>query len=215
MALPAMAADTPQMLPAGDHAAWQAIGRVNLAGYKSRRSCTGTLIAPDLVLTAAHCVTRNDGSPLPVGDMRFVAGWFRGEHAGVAHVDRVTYPEEWTRGLQSGKAWPAVDIAFLHLVTQFDAVEPLPVQNADTRDALRILGYRWDRPHALSDSGTCPFNISGGTGITPCQVTFGTSGAPVLQHAGGNWHVIGTVSATGRGQTYFAPWGALDLPDSD
>ena len=34
---------------------WQAVGRLNIgrAGF-----CTGTLVAPDLVLTAAHCLTK-------------------------------------------------------------------------------------------------------------------------------------------------------------
>ncbi len=47
---------------------WNAIGRINIGGYRRRSNCTGTLIAPNAVLTAAHCI-RNPRSgktePLP------------------------------------------------------------------------------------------------------------------------------------------------------
>ena len=70
-----------------------------------------------------------------------------------------------------------------------------------------MLGYRWDRPHALSDSGTCPHrNVAPGTRSTTCPATFGTSGAPVLQQHDGAWRVVGIVSAVGDGRTYFATW---------
>jgi hypothetical protein len=67
-------ASEPVMLAPERHADWQAIGRLNRAGYKSRRMCTATLVAPDLVLSAAHCVVRSGGEPIPPGELRFVAG---------------------------------------------------------------------------------------------------------------------------------------------
>jgi protease YdgD len=35
---------------------WDAGGQVNVAGYRTRIQCTGTLVAPKIVVTAAHCV---------------------------------------------------------------------------------------------------------------------------------------------------------------
>ena len=35
---------------------WDAIGQVNVSGHRMTTRCTGTLVAPNLVVTAAHCV---------------------------------------------------------------------------------------------------------------------------------------------------------------
>src|SRR5215470_6115213 len=37
-------------------APWDAVGQVNVAGFRTRILCTGTLVAPKIVVTAAHCV---------------------------------------------------------------------------------------------------------------------------------------------------------------
>mgnify|MGYP006267129941 FL=1 len=205
--MPAAADDRPGMLPAEGHAAWQAIGRLNAAGYDRRRLCTATLIAPDEVLSAAHCVRQAGGRPVRMQDLRFVAGWFRGERAAVARISAVAVAPTWTGG-QGGRGPLGDDVAILTLSAPL-SIAPLPLAPPRAGEPVRILGYRADRPHALSDSGTCPHGRAAeGTRATPCQATFGTSGAPVLQDRDGTWHVVGVVSAIGGGQTYFAPWRA-------
>src|SRR5262245_7040256 len=37
-------------------APWGAIGQINVTGYRRISKCTGSLIATNLVITAAHCV---------------------------------------------------------------------------------------------------------------------------------------------------------------
>ena len=73
---------------------WQAVGRLNLG---ARGFCTGALIAPDLVLTAAHCLYDKDtGARIDDRDIEFLAGWrngraeaYRGVRTSVPHPDYI------------------------------------------------------------------------------------------------------------------------------
>ena len=53
---------------------WDAIGQVNIGGLRFTGQCTGTLVAPDIVLTAAHCVMDPwRKTPFPLHDIHFLA----------------------------------------------------------------------------------------------------------------------------------------------
>ena len=54
---------------------WLAVGQVNIRGYRTKGLCTGTLVAPDIVITAAHCVIDPwKLVPYPLKDIHFLAG---------------------------------------------------------------------------------------------------------------------------------------------
>jgi protease YdgD len=74
--------DSPSGLIGEDHwvrvddqgAPWDAVGQVNVAGYRKVIRCTGTMVAPDLVLTAAHCVMNPwSKKPFPLDAIHFLA----------------------------------------------------------------------------------------------------------------------------------------------
>jgi V8-like Glu-specific endopeptidase len=196
------------VLPAQDHAAWQAVGRVNAAGYRKREMCTGTLIAPDKVLTAAHCVAGIDGLGPLAHDFTFVAGWLRG-----TAVDSVAGTSIWVhpRAYSEGQLDMRFDVAVLTLERPAK-VAPLPLVATDTSAPYGILGYSVRRPHMLGAAFDCQGHIASAILRLNCAVTPGNSGGPVLAQNGSDWAVAAVISAMGQSGALAVPVSRLQSP---
>ncbi len=141
--------------------------------------CTGVLVAPDLVLTAAHClVTRNQTIARPES-LRFLLGYRLGEFAAAAQVVQIRTGE----GFDPVRRGPTVaDWALLRLAAPL-AAQPLPLWEASLSAGQRVMlaGYQQDRPEVLlADTGCELLGREAGLLRHSCSATRGASGAPLL-----------------------------------
>ncbi|WP_116131845.1 serine protease [Tropicimonas sp. IMCC34043] len=208
LALPAIAQD-PRILPEAEQSQWNAVGRVNVAGLKTTTMCSGTLIAADLVLTAAHCLYRGTRPARPE-DVHFVAGWRSGAYAAHRVATELMVDPRHDPALPPLAALAPRDIAFLRLAAPIPDTEVAPMALAalpDPAPPLVIVGYRRDRPHALSRQAPCAvvYREPDQIGLD-CAVIPGSSGAPVLWLSPQGWRVVALVSASVAGA---GPVGAL------
>jgi trypsin len=168
--------------------------------------CSGTLIAPDVVLTAGHCA-EIDPKAVLVGSVDY--GVPGGQLVAIASV--TAYPD-WQH---------AYDVAVITLAEPIAGVVPRAIaMSCELPGELRVIGFglrdpggsgassalatamvRIDDPECTSDPACDPAIapggelVAGGAGATAC---FGDSGGPLL--AGGA--LVGVVSrATGEAST--------------
>ncbi len=194
-AAPAQDRARPTLLADADHLHWRAIGRVNQGGFRDRGACTGALVAPDLVLTAAHCVSHRRTGPVAPGKLQFVAGWLKGDFA--AH--RTGAALIFAGGADAPSGGLDDDMALIRLSEPIPKAQITPLPLADLQTAeppLTLLGYRRDRPHALSHQPDChPLGRDGPLLSLSCPVVAGTSGAPVLTLVDGRWQIVAVMVA--------------------
>ena len=202
MAVPALGEEGLRALRSrGDLIGWEAVGRVELVG---KGYCTGALIATDLVLTAAHCVYDAQGKPIPPERIRFQAGYVAGSSLVERGVDRVVAEEGFVPAPDGRIAMKMMrhDIALLRLDFPISVSEANPFALYDSPqpgDRVSVLSYGKGRSEHLSWQRECKI-LARGRGLMSfdCNITYGSSGAPVFARYGNRVRILSLVSAMGQ-----------------
>lgn len=176
---------------------WNAVGKLLMGdtGF-----CTGALIAPDLVLTAAHCLyDRKTGARTPDDLITFQAGWrngraeaYRGVRRAVAHPDY----------LYSGAGEldrVAFDLALIELDQPILLPQLAPYATdirPGTGSAVSVVSYAKDRSDVPSiEEGCAVLAADAEALVLTCDIDFGSSGAPVFALRDGQVRVVSVISA--------------------
>ncbi len=184
---------------AGEEAA---IGRLNTAGYRTTEMCTASLVAPALILTAAHCVTRpEDGYLKRLTDMVFVAGWDGDGHTGASRIKAVhVHPQAYVGGRFDLRH----DIALAELTEPLTPA-PLAFGNGTLPGPLTLMGYMRSRPHRLTVTPYCYGEPASSLWRIGCRVEPGQSGGPVVAGEGTARRVVAVIVAVTEEQAIAVP----------
>ena len=185
---------------------WGSVGQVNVAGYRRRVECTGSLIAANVVLTAAHCVMDPiNRKPFPVDEIHFLAGVRGSKWLGHSTAKCLHFPADYDFGAQSFSK----DFALITLNDGFNDVAPSDLDRTDAAGpniSLIYAAYPADRRYVLTAQFGCHLiTQTQSFWLTDCDARPASSGGPVFIQRNDGLKLAAIMVATG-------PSGSVAVP---
>lgn len=194
---PGLTADEPPPLPLSA-VGWLGHGGGPDAG---RANCTGVLIAPDMVITADHCLTKGkDGTPADPRTLTFIAGLSGNDSAAKRRGTEIWLAPAFPPGIA---ARPFGDLGLLRLESPIagDVARPVtvPPRGVQPGERLTVIGYpRADQTHAsLLPACTVTHHAPPVVGLD-CAAVSGFSGGAALALRDGEWTLGAVIVARAR-----------------
>ncbi len=193
----AQSADLKRLTLRNDLLGWEAVGRLDVGG---NGFCTGVLVEVDVVMTAAHCLFDTETKErIAPENVVFRAGLRDGQAVAERIGRRAVAHPGYDPASQNGPMRVRHDVALIQLSDPVSTTDANPFRVdaiANDNTEVSILSYAVNRSEALSREGSCEVTgrEAGMIGFD-CNVSFGSSGAPVFQHRNGQFRIVSLISS--------------------